>query len=265
VGKSSLINTILRDDRTIVSELPGTTRDTVDIGYERDGEQFVLIDTAGMRARSKHSTSVEVFSVMRAERSVRRADLCVLVIDLRSGVTAQDKKIAALIQKAQKPCLIVLNKCDLVMSGRNVRRVTTRLITEARERLFFLDYAPLLIASALTGQNLEQFFGLIKKIERAARVHIGTGLLNRLLRSAMANNPPPIISNKRLKLFYATQPIGESDVAIPPPEFILFVNNPKLLGETYERYLIGRIREIRPYPGLPILVKCRARSDKIQP
>ena len=112
-GKSSLINSILSDARTIVSELPGTTRDAVDILYERDGEQFLLIDTAGIRARSKHSTSVEVFSVMRAERTIRRADLCVLVIDLTSGVTAQDKKIAGLIQKAEKPCLVVLNKWDL--------------------------------------------------------------------------------------------------------------------------------------------------------
>src|SRR6186713_352903 len=113
-GKSSLINSILRDQRTIVSEIPGTTRDAVDIAYERGDEKFLLIDTAGMRARSKHSTSVEVFSVMRAERTIRRADLCVLVIDATSGVTSQDKKIAGLIQEAEKPCVIVLNKWDLV-------------------------------------------------------------------------------------------------------------------------------------------------------
>ncbi len=152
-GKSSLINSILRDARTIVSELPGTTRDAVDILYERSGEKFLLIDTAGMRQRSKHSTSVEVFSVMRAERTIRRADLCVLVIDLTSGVTSQDKKIAGLIQESEKPCLIVLNKWDLVKPKSGGQKAIGRAITDVRERLFFLEYAPVLVASALTGRE----------------------------------------------------------------------------------------------------------------
>src|SRR3954468_17545391 len=138
-GKSSLINSILRDTRTIVSELPGTTRDAVDILYERADEKFLLIDTAGMRARSKHSTSVEVFSVMRAERAIRRAALCVLVIDLTSNVTSQDKRIAGLIQEAEKPCLIVLNKWDLVKPARGAKTAMEKTIVDVRERLFFLD------------------------------------------------------------------------------------------------------------------------------
>src|SRR5205807_750530 len=188
-GKSSLINSILRDARTIVSELPGTTRDAVDIGYEREGQEFLLIDTAGIRARSKHSSSVEVFSVMRAERTIRRADLCVLVVDLTSGVTGQDKKIAGLIQKAEKPCVVVLNKWDLVKPKRATKAAMQRLVIETRERLFVLDYAPVLVTSALTGENVDELFRLIADVRRAAKIRIGTGVLNRMLRAAFEENP----------------------------------------------------------------------------
>ncbi|HWM23473.1 MAG TPA: ribosome biogenesis GTPase Der [Chthoniobacterales bacterium] len=262
-GKSSLINSILRDARTIVSELPGTTRDAVDILYERDGERFLLIDTAGIRARSKHSSSVEVFSVMRAERTIRRADLCVLVVDLTSGVTGQDKKIAGLIQKAEKPCLVVLNKWDLVKPKRAAKAEMERIASDTRERLFFLDYAPVLIASALTGENVEQLFRLIADVRRAARVRLGTGVLNRLLRAAFEENPPPTIGTRRLKLFYAAQARGDEERTLEALKFILFVNQPKLLSETYGRYLEGRIRAAESYPGLPVLLSCRARAEKM--
>jgi GTP-binding protein len=260
-GKSSLINSILRDARTIVSELPGTTRDAVDVLYERAGETFLLIDTAGMRARSKHSTSVEVFSVMRAERTIRRADLCVLVIDLTSGVTGQDKKIAGLIQKAEKPCLVVLNKWDLVKPARGAKTAIDRVIADSRESLFFLEYAPVLVASALTGENVDQLFRLISRIRRAAQKRIGTGVLNRLLRAAFEENPPPMIGSRRLKLFYAAQARGEDDAALEALKFVLFVNQPNLLSDTYARYLDRRIRAAEPYPGLPLLLSCRARSE----
>jgi GTPase len=263
-GKSSLINSILRDARTIVSELPGTTRDAVDILYERDGEKFLLIDTAGMRARSKHSTSVEVFSAMRAERTVRRADLCVLVIDLTSGVTSQDKRIAGLIQEAEKPCIVVLNKWDMVKPQRGQKKAMEEAITDVRERLFFLDYAPVLVASALTGENVEQLFRLIKTVRRAAAVRIGTGVLNRMLRAAFEENPPPMIGTRRLKLFYASQARDEEkDDAISAIKFVLFVNQPKLLSDSYGRYLERRIRETSGFPGLPVLLSCRARSEKV--
>jgi GTP-binding protein len=259
-GKSSLINSILRDARTIVSELPGTTRDAVDILYERSGEKFLLIDTAGMRQRSKHSTSVEVFSVMRAERTIRRADLCVLVIDLTSGVTSQDKKIAGLIQESEKPCLIVLNKWDLVKPARGGQKAIERAITDVRERLFFLEYAPVLVASALTGENVDELFRLIRTVRRAAQVRIGTGVLNRMLRAALEENPPPMIGTRRLKLFYAAQTHGE-DVDTLAAKFVLFVNQPKLLSDSYTRYLERRIRGISPFSGLPVLLSCRARSE----
>jgi GTPase len=262
-GKSSLINSILRDTRTIVSEQPGTTRDAVDILHERDGQQFLIIDTAGIRARSKHSSSVEVFSVMRAERTIRRADLCILVIDLTSGVTGQDKKIAGLIQKSEKPCLIILNKWDLVKPKRAAKAAMDRIASETRDALFFLDYAPVLIASALTGENVEQLFRLIADVRRAAQARLGTGVLNRLLRAAFEENPPPTIGTRRLKLFYAAQARGEDEQALAALKFILFVNQPKLLSDSYGRYLEGRIRAAEPYPGLPVLLNCRARSEKV--
>jgi len=261
-GKSSLINAILRDTRTIVSELPGTTRDAVDILYERASEKFLLIDTAGMRARSKHSSSVEVFSVMRAERSVRRADLSVLVIDLTSGVTSQDKRIAGLIQEAEKPCVIVLNKWDLMKPARGANAEMERTIVDVREQLFFLDYAPVLVGSARTGENVDQLFRLIKMMRKAAQTRLGTGVLNRLLRAAFEESPPPMIGTKRLKLFYATQKGAENQEALEAVNIVLFVNQPKLLSDTYSRYLKRRIRAAWPFHGIPVLFSCRARSEK---
>jgi GTPase len=277
VGKSSLINSIVRGERAIVSELPGTTRDAIDIAYERDGLKFLFIDTAGIRRRGKVFRSAEVFSVMRAERSIRRADLCLLVIDLTMGVTAQDKRIAGLIQKARKPAIIVLNKWDLVKPGRREKQSGGQRIEDARSRIFFLDYAPVLITSAPIGENVDRLFTMIQKVQHAARKHIGTGVLNRLLRQAFEANPPPLVKGRRLKLFYATQPRNggvqprvrsfekaphreKSRGDLAPPEFILFVNDPRLRTESYLRYLEARIREAEPYPGLPIILRMRPRA-----
>jgi GTPase len=260
VGKSSLINSIVRGDRAIVSELPGTTHDAIDISYQRNGQEFLFIDTAGIRRRGKHSSSVEVFSVMRAERSIRRADLCVLIVDITMGVTAQDKRIAGLIQKERKAAIIVLNKWDLIKPKRNQRRVVTELVDETRKRIFFLDYAPVLLASALTGEHINKLFVLIEKVQRAAGKRVSTGVLNRLLRAAFEANPPPMISGRRLKLFYAAQASGKQDRQLQSPEFVLFVNEPRLLNETYRRYLEACIRKSEPYPGVPIFFTLRRRS-----
>jgi GTP-binding protein len=260
VGKSSLINAILQSKRAIVSELPGTTRDSIDISYERDGRQFLFIDTAGIRRRGKLSSSVEVFSVMRAERSIRRADLCILIVDLTSGVTAQDKRIAGLIQEAGKAALVVLNKWDLVKPKRGERQTIRELADEVRETIFFLDYAPVLIASARTGENIDRLFGMISKIEHASVTHIGTGVLNRLMRGAFAANPPPMVKGRRLKLFYAAQAAGKQDRRLQPLELVLFVNDPRLLSQSYERYLEGRIRYAQPFSGLPIILTLRPRT-----
>jgi len=251
----------VRSERAIVSELPGTTRDAVDISYRRDGHEFLFIDTAGIRRRGKHSSSVEVFSVMRAERSIRRADLCVLIVDLAIGVTAQDKRIAGLIQKARKAAIVVLNKWDLIKPKRNQKQAITRLVDETRIRIFFLNHAPILVASALTAENIDKVFTLMEHVRRAAQQRIGTGVLNRLLRAAFAANPPPMVSGRRLKLFYAAQTRRKQDRQLQAPEFVLFVNDPRLFSETYRRYLEARIRKTQLYPGLPILLTLRPRGE----
>jgi GTPase len=263
VGKSSLINSILGTERAIVSKLPGTTRDAVDISYQRGKQRLLFIDTAGIRRRQRHSSSVEVFSVMRAERSIRRADLCVLVLDATQGVTAQDKRIAGIIQKAHKSCIVVLNKWDLVKPQRRKNMVITRLLDEFRERLFFLPYAPVLVASALTREHVDRLLCLIDKTRDASRHHIGTGILNRRLHSAFTANPPPLVRNRRLKLFYAAQVNGKPDHHLQPPEFVLFVNDPRLLADHYARYLEAQLRKIYSYVGLPVILTLRARSEKL--
>src|ERR1700730_4203362 len=259
VGKSSLINAILQHQRTVVSQTAVTTRDSVDVPYRRDGKDYVLIDTAGIRARRKHNTSVEVFSVMRSEKSITRADICALVVDAVEGVTAQDKKIAGLIQKNHKPCIVIVNKIDLVKPSTRVRDFLDSLLSQVRANLFFLSYAPIDLVSAQTGENLDRLFGSIERIRKHAARSIGTGSLNRLLQEDMAAAPPPLRANKRFKLLYATQIDKASNHLVAAPTFVFFVNDPELLTEDYRRYLEARIRERNGYYGLPIIIRLRSR------
>ncbi len=262
VGKSSLINSILSDERTIVSALAGTTRDAVDIPYSRGEDRYMLIDTAGIRHRSKHDSSVEVFSVMRAERSIRRADLCALVLDAQEGVTAQDKKIAGLIQEASKPCLLLMNKWDLLKPRDGVREARDENLEEIRSRLFFLDYAPLLAVSAKTGESVGRVFRAIEEIRRGARTRIGTGVLNRFLHTCLTENPPPMRNNRRLKIYYATQAERAADHAAGATRFVLFVNDPTLLAPSYPKFLEGRLRrDLSPFPGIPVRFELRGKEE----
>ena len=262
VGKSSLVNAILQDQRTIVSEIAGTTRDAIDIPYRRDGRDFLLIDTAGIRARSKHNSSVEVFSVMRSEKSVERADICALVVDAVDGVTAQDKKIAGLIQENEKPCLVVVNKLDLVKPSNRVRDFVEAVLGQVRSNLFFLTYAPIDVLSAHTRENLDRLFKSIDQVEKHSQRFLGTGALNRLLQGAIEAHPPPLRSNRRLKLFYATQIDPTNTPGIKPPAFILFVNDPAALTDDYRRYLEGKLREHLGFYGLPILFRLKSRRQR---
>jgi ribosome-associated GTPase EngA len=258
VGKSSLVNAILNDKRTIVSEIAGTTRDAVDIPYEFKGSKFLLVDTAGIRHRSKHNTSVEVFSVMRSEQAIERADLNILVIDVTQGVTMQDKKIAGLMQKARKAAIIVLNKWDLV-EEQTPDEMKER-IEAIREELFFLEYAPVVVLSAKQKTNVPRLFNMIEKIRQHAGRRIGTGELNRLLKLAVERQPPPVRGTSRFKILYATQVADADRPPFAPIEFLLFVNDPRKLSDSYQSYLAKQVRRLREYPGLPVLFKLRGRK-----
>jgi GTP-binding protein len=262
VGKSSLTNAFLEDQRTLVSDIAGTTRDAIDIPYRRHGNPYLLIDTAGIRSRSKVSDSVEVFSVMRSETSIKRADLCLLVLDATAGVTAQDKKIAGLIHAARKPCVVTINKWDLVREHTQDKESLTGFLDHIRAQLFFLDYAPVLLASAKTGAEMTRIFKTIERVHRESQTRIGTGPLNRLFAEAIARHPAPIQSGRRFKLLYATQAETRTRSPIPIPELVLFCNDEKLLPENYRKYLDAQIRAAHPFTGIPILFHLRARDPK---
>lgn len=260
-GKSSLINAILKDERTIVSDVAGTTRDAVDVPYEFLGELHTLIDTAGIRRRTKMDSSVEVFSSMRAERSIRRADICLLVIDCAEGVSAQDRKIARIIQGENKPCLIVLNKFDLYHPSAPKSARLEEITEHVRTELFFLNYAPYVCVSALKKQSIGLVFSKLAEIRKAAQAPITTGKLNRFLGEAFEKKPPQAKrGTRRLKLLYATTAINDHYTAIPVPTYILFVNDKRLMQENYEQYLSNRLRESHPSPGIPITFSVRSRN-----
>jgi GTP-binding protein len=263
VGKSSLVNALLGEKRTIVSEIAGTTRDTVDVVFEHEGQQFVFCDTAGIRHRSRHNTPVEVFSVMRSEKTIERADLCVLVIDATQGVTTQDKKIAGLIQKAGKAAILALNKWDLVATDdADEKELLRHHIDEVRNELFFLPYAPLVILSAKTGDNVLRLFSTVEKVRQHATRRVGTGELNRLLKEAVDRQAPPMRSNRRLKILYATQVLTDNPRPFEAPAFLLFVNDPRLLPASYQNFLTARLRERWEFPGLPVSLRLRGRKKR---
>lgn len=262
-GKSSLVNAILKDERTIVSNIAGTTRDAVDLPYTFNGEAFTLIDTAGLRPRGKRDNSVEVFSAIRSEKAIRRADLCVLVIDLAAGVTAQDRKIAQLILEEKKPCLIVLNKFDLYHPGADYKERVAEAEEHVRRELFFLSYAPFVACSAKTGDSTDHVLKKAIAIKKGAQDIPGTGQLNRILQTAILKNQPPTDNKlKRLKLFYATTALNEKYSVIPVPTIVLFVNDKALMKDSYEAYLTNQFREAHPAPGIPVIFSCRSRRRR---
>jgi GTP-binding protein len=262
VGKSSLTNAILQDSRTLVSPISGTTRDAIDIPYERHGNHYILIDTAGIRARGKVDNSVEVFSVMRSESSIKRSDLCLLVIDATAGVTSQDKKIAGLIQAANRPCVVAVNKWDLIREKTEDKADLKAVLEEIRSELFFVDYAPMLLVSAKTGAELGRLFKTVERVRQEASGRIGTGVLNRLMQQIVTEHPPALQGSRRLKILFVTQPEHDSTETIPVPEFVLFVNDGKFLEKGYRRYIESRIREKSPYTGVPINFLLRGREKR---
>ncbi|MDF1740501.1 MAG: ribosome biogenesis GTPase Der [Verrucomicrobiales bacterium] len=261
VGKSSLINAILNDERSIVSNVAGTTRDAVDVPYTRDAKKYTLIDTAGIRKRGNRDTSVEVFSVMRSEKSIRRADICLLVIDASSGVVSQDRRIAKMVIEANRPCIVLLNKFDLFHPDAKYQDRIEQFKEELGDDLFFLPYAPKVAISAKNRQYLGKIFNAVQDVLKAAAAPIPTGLLNRLLQQAIERNPPPVRHSKRLKLLYATQRREDKPATVPVPEYLLFVNHANLLTRTYERFLENQIRKQYPMEGLPFVFRVRSRVN----
>jgi GTPase len=253
VGKSSLINTMLGEERVIVDAIPGTTREAVDTWFRRGAEQYILIDTAGVRRKSKVKEAVEYYSVVRSLKAVQRADLALLVLDGAAGIAEQDQKLAGYVDQVGRGLILVVNKWDLASKGEGARESYT---ADLRRSFNFAPYAQAAFVSALTGRRVDHLFPLIRQAWHEQHKRIATPLLNELVADALAVNPPPSQKGKRLKIYYATQP------EVKPPTFIFFVNNPQLMHFSYRRYLENRLRESFDFSGTPIRIKLRQRLGK---
>lgn len=234
VGKSSLINRILGEERVIVSDIPGTTRDAIDTFVENEHGKFVFIDTAGIRRQSKINEKIEKYSIIRSWTAIERADVCLILIDAKEGVTEQDTKIAGYAHEQGKASIIVVNKWDLIEKQTGTLEEYRRTV---HEKLGFMLYAPVIFISALTGQRVDRIYGLIKHVADQAAMRISTGVLNDLLNEATAMVQPPSDKGKRLKIYYMTQS------SVKPPSFVLFINNMELMHYSYERYLENQLRK----------------------
>ena len=254
VGKSSLVNKLLGEERVIVSDVPGTTRDAIDTHFFMDGTKFTLIDTAGMRRKSKIDEPVERYSVIRSLRAIDRADVVLMLIEAPVGVTEQDKKIAGYAHDSGKGCVIVVNKWDIFPNKHD--RSTNRFTDDLRNRLGFLQYAPVVYTSALTGQRVGRITELVKFVAEQQSMRIQTSVLNELVRDAIAVNPPPNKKGKSAKIFFVTQ----ADIC--PPKFIIFVNEPELLHFSYLRFIENRLRESFGFEGTPLKFIVRKHNQK---
>lgn len=252
VGKSSIINRILGEDRLIVSDIPGTTRDAIDTPYEKDGHNYVFIDTAGMRRKSKIKENIEKYSIIRAVAAVERCDVCVLVINAEEGITDQDTKIAGIAHERGKAAIIAVNKWDAIEKD---GKTMNKFIKDIDMELKYMPYAPKLFVSALTGQRIDQLFGLIRIVSENASLRIATGILNEVLIEAVAMSPPPTDKGKQLKIYFVTQ------VSVKPPTFVLFVNDTELMHFSYKRYIENQFRQAFGFTGTPIHFIVRNRKD----
>ena len=253
VGKSSLVNRISGENRCIVSDIAGTTRDAIDTEVENAYGRFILIDTAGLRRRNKVGDSIEKYSVIRAQMAIERADVCVIMIDATVGFTDQDSKVAGLAHEAGKGCVIAVNKWDAVEKDGSTM---TAYRKKLEEDFSFMSYAPFLFLSAKTGQRIDRLFELIKHVANSNAMRIATGMLNDVLAQATARVQPPTDKGKRLKIYYMTQ------ASTKPPTFVCFVNSAELFHFSYQRYLENRIRETFGLEGTPVRFIIRERGDK---
>ena len=256
-GKSSIVNSLLGEKRVIVSDISGTTRDSIDSKLNYNGKEYIIVDTAGIRKKAKVDYGVEKFAVDRAIRSIRDCDVAVMVIDAveaSNGISDQDKKIASIITDAGKGLIIAINKWDLIEDKKS--NSVSKFEKMLKNEIPFLDYVPKIYISAVTHQRLNQIFTKADEVFAECTKRISTGLLNKVINEAYALNPPQTIRNKRLKIMYSTQ------ASIQPPTFILFANDEKLLKEHYKRYMENKIREAFGFFGTPIRISVRTRAEK---
>ena len=253
VGKSSLINRILGEERVIVSNVAGTTRDAVDSYFENEKGKYRFIDTAGMRKKSKVDDRIEKFSVLRATMAIERSDVCLIMINAQEGVTEQDTKVAGLAHEAGKACIIVVNKWDAIeKDGKTMDKMRQDVMRD----LSYMTYAPVVFISALTGQRVDRLFDLINYVNNQAATRISTGMLNNVLADATARVQPPTDKGRRLKIYYMTQ------VGIRPPHFVCFCNDARLFHFSYQRYLENQIRSTFGLEGTPVRMTIRQKGDK---
>ncbi len=253
-GKSSIVNSLLGEKRVIVSDISGTTRDSIDSKINYNNTEFTIIDTAGIRKKSKVDWGVEKFAVDRAIRSIRECDVALLVIDALEGISDQDKKIASVITEAGKGMIVAINKWDLVEDKKS--NTINKFEQKMSNDIPFLSYVPRIYISAVTGQRLVQIFDKAKEVYSEAVKRVSTGLLNKVVNEAYALNPPQTVKNKRLKILYTTQ------VSVQPPVFVLFTNNGDLLKDHYKRYLENKLREAFGFFGSPIRISVREKQSK---
>ena len=252
-GKSSLVNKILGEERVIVSNVAGTTRDAIDSRFTNDKGSFVFIDTAGMRKKSKIEEDIEKYSVLRATMAIDRADVCLIMIDATEGVTEQDTKVAGMAHEAGKASIIVVNKWDLVEKD---DKTMTRMTEDIRRDLAYMTYAPILFISAKTGQRVDKLFDMIDYVANQAAFRVTTGMLNTVLADAQTRVQPPTDKGRRLKIYYMTQ------VGVKPPHFVVFCNDRRLFHFSYQRYLENCIRSTFRLEGTPIILSIREKGDK---
>ena len=252
-GKSSLVNKILGEERVIVSNVAGTTRDAIDSRFTNDKGSFVFIDTAGIRKKSKVEEDIEKYSVLRATMAIERADVCLIMIDATEGVTEQDTKVAGMAHEAGKASIIVINKWDLVEKD---DKTMDQMKTKIRQDLAFMTYAPILFISAKTGQRVDKLFEMIAYVTNQASVRITTGMLNNVLADAQTRVQPPSDKGRRLKIYYMTQ------VGVRPPHFVIFCNDSRLFHFSYRRYLENCIRNTFGLEGTPVVLSIRQKGDK---
>ncbi len=253
VGKSSLTNKILGQQRTIVSNVAGTTRDAIDSYFENESGKYVFIDTAGMRKKSRVDESIERYSVLRAQMAIERSDVCLILIDAQEGVTEQDTKVAGMAHDAGKASIIVVNKWDLIEKD---GKTMDRMREDIRRDLGYMTYAPILFISAMTGQRVDRLFELIQYVNNQAATRITTGMLNSVLADAQTRVQPPTDKGRRLKIYYMTQ------AGVKPPHFICFCNDARLFHFSYQRYLENQIRTVFGLEGTPIRMTIRQKGDK---